>query len=418
MKKLFLILFRAGMFAAVTAQAATQPDLIARVHFLGGDKISADANSAAFTNEFSSPEARALESQTLDKLSRAPYAWFKSKITAGAGDGSAQLRPLLGDLLKSEWVFEMRDAMNGSPEYALAIRLSDARAKLWRENLAALLEAWTKLPARKIQNGWELKKHLPPNLIRSTYNDGWLIVDCGQNELPLENKILRPFLNSNRHANATNWLTADLNWPRLAQLFPALAKLNFPKTEMQVVGRDGNFRLNGKFTLAQPLPMTLENWRMPTNTIHEPFISFTAMRGIAPWLKKQSWARRFEIQPLPDQIFIWALPQIPFQTFFAAPVSNATNALAQLAGKLSVNTNWENHFIMPLTLAVTAGQISWVGLPFIAPDVAAVREKSGDFLVAGFFPNTPEGKPLPPELFAQLKTPNLVYYHWEITAER
>src|SRR5258707_8566626 len=125
MKKLFWI---CAALAVVAIKAQAQTDLIARIHFLGGDKISTDTNSAAFANEFSSPEARALENQTLDKFSKFFATQFKST------NGAAQLRPLLDDLLKSEWIFEMRDAP-GSPEYALAIRLSDERFRFWQKNL-------------------------------------------------------------------------------------------------------------------------------------------------------------------------------------------------------------------------------------------------------------------------------------------
>ncbi len=137
---------------------------IVRIHFAGGNNISRDANSSAFTNEFCSAEARALESQTLDKLSHAPGVWFKDKLPDGLEDGSAQLRPLLDDFLKSEWAFEMRD-VPASPEYALAIRLDDTRAQLWQTNLRSLLESWTKITARNIVGGWELKKDMPPNLL-------------------------------------------------------------------------------------------------------------------------------------------------------------------------------------------------------------------------------------------------------------
>src|ERR1700722_11682933 len=123
---------------------APPPPTIARIHFAGVNSISSDTNSAAFTNEFASAQARALESQTLDKLSLAPGDWFKPRLSPGAGDGSAQLRPLLDDFLKSEWFFEMRDTP-ASPEYALAIRLDDARAQLWETNLSTLLQSWTKI---------------------------------------------------------------------------------------------------------------------------------------------------------------------------------------------------------------------------------------------------------------------------------
>jgi hypothetical protein len=416
MKKLFLT---GAAVLALAVQSPAQTDLIARIHFAGANQISADTNSAAFTNEFCSAEAKALENQTLDKLSRFPSNWLKEKIAADAGDGAAQWRPLLDDLLKSEWIFEMRDTASGPPESALAIRLSADRAALWQKNLADVLESWTKISTKKIQDGWELKKHLPPNLVRATYSGGWLVIGCGENELPLSGEILRPFLNLSPRINENSWLSVNLNWPRLAQIFPALEKFDFPKIEMQVMGRDGDFRVNGKLNLSQPLP-PLAQWRMPTNTIHEPFASFTAVRGITPWLEKQTWARPYLISPMPDQFFIWALKQVPFQTFAAAPVPDAKDALVKLDAKLLAagKPNPHSGFLIPVTTELTNNEISWRGVPFASPSVRAVREKSGDFLLGGFFPNAARSQPLPQELFTQLNTPNLVYYHWEITAQR
>jgi hypothetical protein len=417
MKKSFL--FFAVLAGAVAVQAAPSADLIARIHFLGAEKISAAADSAAFTNEFCSAEARALESQTLDKLSRAPAAWFKSKLPSGAGDGAAQLRPLLDDLPKSEWVFEMRDTTNASPEYALAIHLSNDRAQLWQNNLQSLLESWTKIPAQKIPNGWELRKHQPPNLFRLERHGDWVVIDCGENELSLGGEILEPFLNLSPRINENYWLSADLNWPRLSQIFPAFAKFDFPKIQMQVTGRGGDLHLDGKITSPQPFALTLDKWRLPTNTIHQPFISFTAARGIAPWLQRQSWAQPYEISPAPDQIFVWALPQIPFQAFAAVPVPDADAALDQLHDKFAASpVQPQNQFFMPLYMSMTNHEISWTGVPFAAPFVRALHSPAGDFLFAGLFPNLPRSKPLPPELLTALASANLVYYHWEITAER
>ena len=109
---------------------------------------------------------------------------------------------------------------------------------------------------------------------------------------------------------------------------------------------------------------------------------------------------------------------MPLQTFAAVPVPDGKNALRQLEQKMSANTNWQSHLMLPLTMTLTNDQISWSGLPFVAPNLRALREPTGDFLFAGFFPNGPKAKPLPPELFTQLAQPNLVYYDWEITAER
>jgi hypothetical protein len=432
MKKLFLILFCTAFAVAITgcchfcdkrtaAKITPPPDLIAQIHFAGAEKISQDTNSVAFTNLFCSSEAQELRGQTLNKLARAPYQFLQKRMTVGASDETARLRPLLDDLLRAEWFLQTRDATNGSPEFALAVCLDKSRAELWRTNLADILESWTKLSVEKIHGGWQMKKHLPPDLIRFVRVGDWIVLGCGQDELPLNDEIVRRVRAEKRPAAAkNNWLSADLDWPRLARWLAPLQKFDLPKTQLQVTGSGNNLRLNGKFIFPQSLDLPLEKWRLPTNTIHEPFDSFTAARGFTPWLEKQKWAQPFKIEPMPDQIFIWALNQIPFQTFAAVPVSDATNAIRQLGGNLSAvtSTNFQNAVFGLCQLTTNGSEIVLRGFPFISPFVQNVRESSGDFLLAGLSPNSPDSGPLPKELFATLAPANLVFYHWEITAER
>ena len=409
-----VIVFLLWIKPALFRQAATgQLDSLVRIHFAGADFISGDPNSAVFTNEFCSPEARTLESQTLDKLSRAPGTWFKGKLPAGVNDGSSLLRPLLDDFLKSEWLFQMREAPD-SPEYALAIRLNADRTQLWQTNLRNLLESWTGIKAKDISNGWELKKDLPPNLFRIIRTGDWLFIGCGNNELPLSDGWSAA---GKIPENDTNWLDLETDWPRLAQIFPALATFDFPAVKMQAIGMNGNFQVNGKFDLSQPLP-SLEPWQTPTKMIHQPLTSFTAVRGFALWLEKQSWAKLLELSPEPDQAFIWSLGQSPLQTFIAVPVPNATNALAQLGGNLAADKNWEKHLITPFAMDESTNRISWGDVPFIAPEVLALNESYGDYLFADVFPNAPRGKAPPQQLLLALNRDDLVFYHWEITSER
>ena len=110
----------------------------------------------------------------------------------GTGDGAAQFRPLLDDLLSAEWFLQLRDATNGSPEFALAIRLNAARAQLWSTNLATVFQMWTGIPVAQDQPGnWELKKHQPPNLIRFVRAGDWVVFGCGQDKLPLNDELVR-----------------------------------------------------------------------------------------------------------------------------------------------------------------------------------------------------------------------------------
>lgn len=420
MKK--LLWFCLGFLLAVEVRAAPPTDLIARIHFVGAEQIAADPDSAAFTNLWLTPEAQALRHQTLDKLSAAPYAWLQQKISAGADNGTVQLRPLLDDLLAAEWFFEAREAAGSLPEFALAIRLQADRAQLWQDNLATVLEAWTKISTQKIPGGWQLKKHLPPDSVRCIRVGDWVIFSCEQGQFTMGDDLVQQITATKRPLPLAKdyWFSLNADWPRLVKWLPALATLDLPETKLKVIGRDGNLRVDGKLVSPQSFGLTLDQWRVPTNAVHQPFISFTAARGIAPWLEKQSWAAPYELSPVPNQMFIWALAGVPFQTFAAVPVPNGDAALAQLHDKLAsvLQFNSQGGFLMPFNLILTNRELTIGGIPFAAPSVRAIREPAGDFLLAGLFPNTPRSKPLPPELFTRLATPNLVFYHWEITAER
>jgi hypothetical protein len=404
------------------AAALSPANTIARIYFAGANNISGDANSIAFTNIFCCSQARALEAQTLDKLSRAPGVWFKDKLPSGVSDGSEQLRPLLDDLLKSEWVLEMRDTP-ASPEYALAVQLNDSRAQLWETNLRNLLESWTRIKAQDITGGWELKKDEPPNLFRLVRATNWLVIGCGQDELPLSDAWAGGAQAPD--ADETNWVSATVNWPRLGQIFPAFAKLDLPAMQMQVVGRYGELLPSGTFELSQPLP-SLSDWQIPGDMIHGPLTSFTAVRGFAQWLEKQSWANWLQLSPEPDQAFIWSsgkytnasAEQYPNQTYLAVPVSNSVTALAQLGQDLAADTNWEKHLLVPLPLERTNNRISLKNVPFyVGPEVLALADPSGDYLFADAFPSLP-GPPPPEALFQEVTRTNVVAYHWEMTSQR
>lgn len=395
MKKSFSI------FIAVTAisirAALPQPDLIAQIHFAGGQKISASANFSAFTDEFSSPEALALRTQTADKSAAALSSWLQNKLGVTAPNGAAKLRPLFDDLQNSEWFLEARLATDGRPEVAIAIKLDAAHEKIWRANLAPFFAATPRHAQFKSANGW-------------------LFFECGFDAPKLSDALAQKI-----SASDANWLAADINWPLVARWFPQLKDFNLPETQFTISAPDKELRVAGKFFFAQNQTVVMEPWRMPTNTIRQPFVSFTAARGLSSWLDAQSWAAPYKLSPEPNQVFIWALPQIPFQTFVAVPVPDSAAALKQMGARLQPvfdAANERNDFLMPIHLEKTNDQITFVGAPFVAPYVRTLNESAGQFLLAGFFPNPGKPKPLPSELFTRLAEKNLVYYHWEITAER
>ena len=378
---------------AIGAGAALpQPDLIAQIHFAGAQKISAAKNSAAFTNEFCSTEALALRAHVADKVSAWLAGWLQ-KNAGAAGVAADQLRPLFDDLQVAEWFLEARAAAGAKPELAVAIRLEAGRAKLWQANWKQIFPS----AGFNQAGGWS-----------------YFSSDAGATKPAdaLAKKI---------SAGDAAWLALDVNWPRLAQWWPKLKELGLPETQLAVTAPDENLRIAGKFFFPENLAQDLPAWQVPTNLIHAPVVSFTAARGFSRWLQAQSWLQDYQVSPAPNELFVWALPQIPYQTFVALPFPNSADALEQARVHLQTKIDGQKtagNSLMPFTLEKRNDEVAIAGAPFASPFLRATRELAGQFLLAGAFPNTPRGKPLPPELSNRLLDSSLVFYHWEITAER
>ena len=417
---------------AVEVKAPPPPELaasapfVASAHFIGAAQIGANTNSAELKGLLTSPEAGALKEQTFQKLARAPYTLLRQRMTEGTNDFAAGLRPLLDDLLREESYFEMRGATRATPELALAVHLDAARAQVWKTNLAGALAAWTAMPVKDIQSngtaGWELSKHRPPNVIRFVRAGDWVVLGCGQDALPLNDEIVRRVQTQGRPTAAAQdyWLSARVDWPRLSPWMSLPAGLELPQTVLKAAGRGGNLRTEVTVIYPERVNWKFEPWQIPTNTIHERLVSFTAVRGIEPWLDRQPWLQPFKWDPVPNQACLWAMETIPFQTFVAVPAPKADAALERLSDAIAASwkTSWQRFAIGEIVFKPEEGKINWDGLPFITPFVQIAHEPAGDFMYAGMFPNLPSTNALPAELLAQFNRTNLLYYNWEITAER
>jgi hypothetical protein len=396
MKKTMAIMTGMVWLAAVAAGAAPwEPGLVAHIHFAGGAAVAADPNAAALKKIWTSPDAVALQAQTLDKLDRSVEGWLHQKVVPTLS-GSVALRPLLEDLSRCEWELDLRQPTADTVEFALAVRLDNARSQAWQTTLTPVVEGW--------------KMSSPRHHAGITRTGDWLRLSLGSSAAPAAAGAIAPLQNV--------WLTADVDWGRLAVWFPELRKLDPPQTRLQVAGRNGNFEVTGKLFLAQPLA-ALPAWQFPTNTIHAPFISLTAARGISTWLKQQPWVAAMGLHELPDQVFTWAMPQIPFESYAAMPLASAPAALPALERSLNgfLHDGTADSPYKGITLLATNNRVAVLGLPLMAPYFEARPEPAGEYLMGGFFPNTP-GKPAPPQLLAWQGRPGLVFYHWENTAER
>ncbi len=286
--------------------------VIARLHFAGTERILADATATNLSAIAALPETAALREQTFQKLAVAPYNFLRDRA-ATTNNESALIRPLLNDLFRAESFLELKDSTNDVPEMVFALRLDDNRARLWRTNLAAVLGSWSGLPVTNMRaegfDGWELRKHHDPNLFRFVRAGDWIVLGWGEDTLHLQPAILQRIRQTKRPVDpdSENWLDAWADWPALAPHQLAPRSIELPAMRLKAQGRKDFVRSVLTMKFAAPLGLKLNPWRIPTNIIHDPIISFTATRGLAPYLNKSAEVRGLKLPPLPDQVFIWAL---------------------------------------------------------------------------------------------------------------
>ena len=452
---------------AITNQPSTPP--IARIHWLGKKQIAAQKTSKYFMSLWNLPEATKLETQTLDKLALA-FAGAGVQSAGGSNQLSAtssgsqltnlvsRLRPLLDDLVREESYLEIQQAADQPAELAFAVRLNGPRADLWTEGLSAVISSLTNaqpLPAPASRQSWKLppshilspNSQVPPQFDLARVGD-WTVLGLasetnalladlchrlrvdhtpvlaatGTNSSFQMDPVTRKVSPAPAGPAATNYLlTVDLDLRRVSSALSLGWNLPdaWPRISATWTGTGELIRTAGELTFPQPLDLQLEPWNIPTNLVHDPLVSFTAVRGVRPWLARQPWFKQLQIELAPNQFSAWASGPTPMLTFVAAPMSNAAAVLQKSGPRVETEQNpWvTNNTIGVLEYSTEPAALAWSGLPMFTPMIEAVLASGGGFLLGrvGAKP-TGEGKPAPPELFAQLVArPSLVYYDWEIT---
>ncbi len=460
-----------------SSAADPQSSHITRIHWLGKKQISAETNAAGLMQIWNLPESARLENQTLDKLALAlagqlpitnPPASTTTTNTPAVitnyhsflTGASALLRPLLEDTLQQECYFELHQPTNQPWALALAVRVGDVGAALWETNLAAALQllGGSRPVAAANGHGWQMQINdlhtlfqgiLPPSSARSPQSSAlielsrsgeWTLLGLASGPhsvLRNPNSALstHPFLAEFRsrldslgrgaslNATTTNfWLDAELDLADLAPIVWREASLlqNLPRIALTVVGDGQNVRTRGTLDFPKPLLYREEPWNIPTNLISQPLASFTAIRGIAPWLASLKEWNDLQVGPPPNQLFLWAM-EYPMQTFFAAPQPEASNQVARLTDQILQQgaTFFATNDVATFERSQTSQGLEWKGLPVISPFLRSTHETGGDFLLAGFMPPTATNRPPPIELIWQItERADLVWYDWELTGPR
>ena len=414
---------------SMTGYAQSEPapasETVASVHWLGKNRIATDTNATALMGVWNLPESARLENRILDKLSAAPWVLLHRPADTNA---AVLLRLLLDDLVQQESYLEIRQPGREPGQLLFAIRLDDARAARWETNLAAALESLTGIrptASGGTNHGWSLKKHHVPNLIEWTRADGWLVLGAAQDHnAPLVDLLARirrgsvPFA-----AKGTNfWLDADIDLRRVAAAFSLGWNLpaEFPRISLAEAGVGTNVWTHGRLAFSRPLSPLLASWNIPTELIDQNLTSFTVIRGFQPWLASQRAWTNLEIGPPPNQLCLWALRYQPMQTYFAAPLADASNVVERLTKiVLARSQQWfPSSDLGGFRKAADADGFEWNGLPYLWPYLQSITTSNGPFVFGGTFGSL-QMEPLSLVAYSNvLGQASLIYYDRETTARR
>jgi hypothetical protein len=362
-----------------------------------------------------------------------------SRRTAVSNDFALQFQELLADSVRAESFLAVTGDTNHLAEIALAVRLPADRAEFWRTNLLTIAENWSGGRSQALPGaaaGWELKPPGDKGVFRLVRADNWTLFGWGKEALAGQDEFRKRIAKSGSPAPVPgdSWGEIFFDGPNLATVFSLLSlspsvgesagvRGSLPAANLALARRGSDLRLSGNMIFRESFSWQLESWQIPTNLIHEPIISFTAVQGVASLLNAFQDSFGLPSGNSPHQLFMWAGNNFPVQTLVAAPMPNADEFVRHLSPRIldRFNPLLQAHdvgFLASATNSLGAETIRWTGIPpWVTPFLSSFRDSGAEFLVAGTFQNWPGDNP-PPQIFHHLLTrSNLVYYDWEIVAE-
>jgi hypothetical protein len=415
---------------SVQPSSGVPPEVIARLHWVGRKCLGTNVGAFYFMRLWELPEALRLQAQTLDKLSLTPWRMLSGPTTV-PNISSGLLRSLLDDVVQEETCLEFREVADQSSEMVFAIRLNSQRASVWETNLAAIVGSLSSIAptiASTGGRGWDLKDAKRLGSIKLRRVGEWTLLGAARDKNPLLAEFARHI---QRNGNpfperATNyWLKIDLDSDRLASALGfrnSSFQKKFRNVSVTILGDGANVITEGNFFLSEALPLPFEMWQIPSNLVHEPLASFTAVRGIRSWMNSINEWNDLKIGSPPNQFFSWAPGNAPLETYCAIPLPDASGGARTIMDALLRNgPPWvASHGIGNLLRSEDSNSVTWTGLPLVTPFIRSTNDGSTAFLFAGSLPPTTQRTSPPPAQIIQdlVGATNVTYYQWELTDER
>lgn len=391
--------------------AEVQPLL--RWHSLGARALEASKEGTRLKEVLALPEAAPVRSHVVVKLSQnLPALLFpEAKLDVAK---EARLKPLLDDILNYEshgvW-------LSASPlRWRVAVKIPVEHTGLWSANLYDVLvrgEQAGKLSKIDLTGASQTVAYSATETYRYGIQNGWVTVERTEAGYQWPEK-----LKDGGRLEGDQWLALGVDTKVVPLAGDFFAADNLPFASLTMEGKGAKQVTKAVLKFPQAIGLTHQAWQVPTKTIQDPVISFTALQGVAGWWARQAWLKPLGVKA-PQQAYIWAQSDVPFQTFVSVPAANATKLVTDSV------TSWTNTFNAAISnhfvgrFVSQTNRLVWTGLPIILPTLKAAPEPKDDHLVLGLFPASPNSTNLPPELLQQfVSKPDVVYYDWEITEAR
>jgi hypothetical protein len=388
---------------------------VLRLQFLGLVNLASGTNTARLSALLNNPEAVATRKQVHDRLARTlPDVIFGPD--GSRTNRSALLRPLLDELAASRFVFETHDER--AVTWMLTVFLEAERRARWSTNLWQAADSTpVSLPAvNPGGTAWSTKTKSGHLLTVGVFDDCLMLSKTAPGAPFAGGKAgLQP-------AQSTNVIDLVADLPRLRDALGLPAAVAWPQLSVTVTAKGEALRSDATLKFANATPWQLTTFRLPTNSVRDPLISFTAAQGFGDWLARQPGFKEWEFKSTPNQLFAWARSDMPYNIHAAAPMPEASNTVVRAAPHAlhTLGTNLQVAGLGRIVYTNSPPDIGWHGMPVLVPFVRPAPEPGDDFLLfgtmRGLVPKGPNTNPPPAELLNQfLPRTNLVYYDWEIT---
>lgn len=428
MKYFSRLLILSGLILTVPSGAAANAGRTLSWHFAGTD-AAYQANPDAILNASSEMGPTGL---LKNQIKKRIAGWLPARLgweDNGWSGGTPFINPLLQELIARESLGYLEGEDIARASWVIALHLNAEEMEKWRKALLVFGRQIKFGEPQKLDvdglTGWKIPGEKGGKSISFVSEGEWLIVaDSFDAHATARSWVAR--LVKSGHPGETlgeSWLKLNvdpeiLGW---AWTLPVVGDVSGVSASFSWMKE--NVRMSADVLLKDEFSASREAWLTPKEIIHDPLVSFTAVRGARDWIAEFGAFGALPEGLRPDQLFAWSRGDIAFVNDFAMPVANADKAFAVLSKSVpeSYNEQIMEYSLGKWNSATNMSRLLWRGLPVFVPYMGPAKSGNQGYIKGGIFPLVGEEDPTPaPQaLFDQIENrDNLMYYDWEISAAR